>query len=143
MWNSHSEYFVLIKDDFIYSHINFNKERETMKKEKLVIPALLIVVILVLYFSYFNPKDELGLFSEFDTNSNANKEILVKVLPEKGFVQDGSVGTVFYVEDRAAKQVKVSGPLMLPAGIDVTSRVVLSGHYSGDSFHAHEVKIKN
>lgn len=114
-----------------------------MKKEKLVIPALLIVVILVLYFSYFNPKDELGLFSEFDTNSNANKEILVKVLSEKGFTKDSSGGTIFYVEDRTGKQVVVSGPMMLPAGIEATNRVILIGHYSGDSFHAHEVKIKN
>ncbi len=114
-----------------------------MKKEKLIIPALLIIVILVMYFSYFKPKDELGLFSDFDTNSNANKEILVKVLPEKGFVKDGSGGTIFYVEDRTARQVKVSGQLMLPAGIDVANRVILMGHYNGDYFHAHEVKIKN
>ena len=114
-----------------------------MKKEKLIIPALLIVVILVMYFSYFKPKDELGLFSDFDTNSNANKEILVKVLQEKGFVKDGSGGTTFYVEDRTGKQVVVSGSMEMPPGIETASRIVLSGHYNGNSFHAHEVKIKN
>lgn len=132
-----------MKDDFIYSHTIFKQERHSMKKEKLIIPALLTAVILVLYFSYFSPKDELGLFSDFDTNSNASKEILVKVLPGKGFVKDGSGGTIFYVEDRIARQVKVSGPLMLPAGIDVTNRAILIGHYNGNYFHAHEVKIKN
>ena len=113
-----------------------------MKKEKLIIPALLMVVMLVLYFSYFSPKDELGLFSDFDTDSNANKEILVKVLPDRGFIKDGSGGTTFYVEDRSGKQVVVSGSVEMPAGIENAKRIVLSGHYNGNSFHAHGVKIK-
>ena len=114
-----------------------------MKFEKLVIPILVLAILSLLYFSYFSPKEELGLFSDFDTNSNANKEIIVKVLSEKGFVKDNSGGTIFYVEDRTGKQAVVSGPLMLPAGIEATNRVILIGHYNGNSFHAHEVKIKN
>lgn len=114
-----------------------------MKKEKLIIPALLIVIVLALYFSYFKPKDELGLFSDFDTNSNANKEILVKVLSEKGFVNDGQGGKTFYVEDKTGKQVVVSGSMEMPAGIEKANLIILSGHYNGSSFHAHEVKIKN
>lgn len=115
-----------------------------MKFQKLVIPILVLAIVSLLYFSYFNPKEELGLFSDFDTNSNANKNVVVKIIPEKGIVSDpNSAATVFYVEDRIGKQVKVNGPLTLPAGMDVTERVWLSGHYNGDSFHAHEVKIKN
>ena len=136
-------FFVTKENHFIYSHIIFKQERQSMKKEKLIIPAMLIVVILVMYFSYFSPKNELGLFSDFDTNSNANKEILVKVLPEKGFVKDSSGGTTFYVEDRSGKQVVVSGPLNMPAGIETANRIILSGHYNGNSFHAHEIKIEN
>ena len=114
-----------------------------MKFEKLVIPILLIAILSLLYFTYFSPKDELGLFSDFDTDSNANKEIVVKVIPEKGVVKDDSGGVVFYVEDRAARQIQVTGHLTLPAGFETASRVILIGHLSGDSFHAHDVKIKN
>lgn len=114
-----------------------------MKFQKLVIPTLVLAIISLLYFLYLGPKDELGLFSDFDANSNANKEIIVKVLHEKGFVNDGSGGVIFYVEDRAARQIKVTGELMLPAGFEAASRIILIGHLSGDSFHAHEVKIKN
>ncbi len=114
-----------------------------MKKEKLIIPVLLIAVILVMYFSYFSPKDELGLFSDFDTNSNANKEILVKVLTEKGFVKDNSGGTTFYVEDRSGLQVVVAGSMDMPAGIGTAKRIALNGHYNGNSFHAHGIEIKD
>jgi hypothetical protein len=114
-----------------------------MKFQKLVLPILILAIISLLYFSYFSPKDELGLFSDFDTNSNANKEIIVKILQEKGFVKDGSGGTTFSVEDRSGKQVVVSGSMDMPAGIETANRITLSGHYNGNSFHAHEVKIKD
>ncbi|MEW6194241.1 MAG: hypothetical protein AB1521_03675 [Bacteroidota bacterium] len=115
-----------------------------MKYQKLILPVLIIAVVLLLYFSYFSPKNDLGLFSEFDKNSNANRDIIVKVLPEKGFVQDTEGGgTVFYVEDGAGVQVKVLGPLSLPPGMDVTNRVTLRGHYHGDYFHASEVTPRN
>lgn len=115
-----------------------------MKIQKLILPLLAAGIIALLYFSYFSPKDDLGLFSEFDTNSNTNRDIMVKVLPEKGFVQDPSGGgTIFYVEDRAGVQVKVLGPLSLPPGMDVTNRVTLRGHYHGDYFHASEVTPRN
>lgn len=114
-----------------------------MKFQKLVIPILVLAIISLLYFLYFSPKDELGLFSDFDPNSSANKEIIVKILPEKGIVKDDSGGAIFYVVDRAARQLKVTGQLMLPAGFEAANRIILIGHLSGDSFHAHEVKIKD
>ena len=115
-----------------------------MKLNKLILPALLIAIFGLLYFFYFSPKDELGMFSNFDTNNNANKDIIVKVLHDKGFIQDqASSSSIFYVEDGAGKQVRVSGPLILPPGMDVTNRVTLRGHYNGDYFHAHEVRIRN
>ncbi len=115
-----------------------------MKINKLVLPFLFSAAAVLLYFSYFSPKDELGLFSDFDPNSNTNRDIIVKVLHEKGFIKDKSgSGTIFYVEDGAGKQVMVSGPLMLPPGMDVTARVTLRGHYNGNSFHAHEVRLRN
>ncbi|NMB80413.1 MAG: hypothetical protein GYA14_01180 [Ignavibacteria bacterium] len=115
-----------------------------MKAQKLILPLLIIAVAAVLYFLYFSPKDDLGFFSDFDTNSNANRDIIVKLLPEKGFVQDkNSGGTVFYVEDGAGKVVRVMGPITLPPGMDVTNRVTLRGHLHGDYFHAASVTPRN
>ena len=114
-----------------------------MKKENFILPVLVAGVIALIYFSYFGRGDELGLFSDFDTNSNANKEILVRLLTDRGLDKDRSGGTVFYVEDRSGKQVMVSGPASLPSGIESSERIVLMGHYGGESFHAHEVKIKD
>jgi hypothetical protein len=115
-----------------------------MKINKLILPFLFSAAAVLLYFSYFSPKDELGLFSDFDTNSNTNRDIIVKVIHEKGFTKTESGSeTIFYVEDGAGKQVMVSGPLILPPGMDVASRVTLRGHYNGSSFHAHEVSLRN
>lgn len=114
-----------------------------MKLNKLILPSLVIAVVTLLYFLYFSPKDDLGFFSDFDKNSNTNREIMVKIIHDKGFVQDPSGGTVFYVEDGAGIQVKVLGPLSLPPGMDVTNRVTLLGHYHGDYFHAADVRIRN
>lgn len=115
-----------------------------MKVQKLILPVLILAVLATLYFLYFSPKDDLGLFSDFDTNSNANRDIIVKVLPERGFLQDkNSGGTVFYVEDGAGQAVKVVGPLTLPPGMDVTSRVTLRGHLHADYFHAASVTLRN
>jgi len=115
-----------------------------MRLEKIILPVLVVAVVFTLYFIYFSPKDELGLFSDFDTNSNTNRDIIVRLLPERGFVQDRQAGgTIFYVEDRTGKQVKVIGPLSLPPGLDVTNRVTLRGHLHLDYFHASEVRTRN
>jgi hypothetical protein len=114
-----------------------------MNRGKIILPALVLAAVMLIYFSYFESGDDLGLFSEFDTNNNGNKEILVKIVPEKGIQRNGSGGTAFYAEDRSGKQVMVSGPASLPEGIETAGRIVLTGHYSGDSFHAHDVRIEN
>ena len=106
----------------------------------MILPALLVIVVVFIYFSYFSPTDELGAFSKFDTNNNASRDIIVRLVAEKGFerdIQNGS--TVFYAEDRTGKQVKVIGPASLPPGLDDVKTVVLKGHLHDDYFHAHEV----
>lgn len=115
-----------------------------MKAQKLILPLLAAAVFVLIFYIYFTPKDDLGLFSDFDKNSTANRDIIVKVLNEKGFVQDpNSGGTTFYVEDAAGIELKVVGPLSLPPGMDVTSRVTLRGHLHGDYFHAASVTPRN
>ncbi|MBU0561766.1 MAG: cytochrome c maturation protein CcmE [Bacteroidetes bacterium] len=111
--------------------------------QKLILPVLVAAVILFIYFFYFAPTDELGLFSKFDTNSNSNRDIIVKVVVEKGFMRDQSSGsTIFYVLDKANREVKVSAPLSLPPGIDDAKSIVLRGHLHSDYFHAAEVVLR-
>ena len=112
--------------------------------QKFILPVLVIGIILILYFTYFAPRNELGSFSDFDTNSNANREIIVKLVKEKGFIQNqGSGSTIFYVLDKAGKEVKVEAPSILPPGLDVAVTVTLRGHLHTDYFHATEVSIPN
>ena len=72
-----------------------------MKKiEKLILPALVIIILAILYFSYFAPSDELGRFSRLDSNSNAAVPIIVKLVKDKRIqrTQDGSyVFSLFFV----------------------------------------------
>ncbi|MDX9924159.1 MAG: hypothetical protein RBS48_05295 [Ignavibacteriaceae bacterium] len=115
-----------------------------MNIQKLVLPGLVVLAVALLYFNYFSPTDDLGKFSDFDTNSNSNRDIIVKVLTDRGFERDPEAGgTIFYVEDAMGLVVKVVGPLSLPPGMDVSGRVTLRGHYHGDYFHAAEVRIRN
>lgn len=108
--------------------------------QKIILPVLVIAVILFIYFSYFAPTDELGSFSTFDTNSNANRDIIVKIVTEKGFTRDqGSGSTVFFVVDKQNREVKVLGPASMPPGLDQVKTVVLRGHLHNDYFHAAEV----
>ena len=114
-----------------------------MKKgQKFILPGLIIVVVAVLYLSYFAPTDELGDFSNFDTNSNAGATIAVKYIKEKGVTRSDE-GTVFYVVDRKNKEVQVSGPASLPPGFDDAKSIVLLGHLTRDHFHAHNVELRN
>ncbi|MBK7104941.1 MAG: hypothetical protein IPH62_06625 [Ignavibacteriae bacterium] len=116
-----------------------------MKKiQKLVLPLLVIIIIAILYFSYFASSDELGDFTRFEPNSNASLPIIVKLVKEKGVqrTQDGTY--VFYVVDKNNKEVFVSGLENLPPGMDDSKTMVITGHMSGkDGFHAHGIELRN
>lgn len=115
-----------------------------MKIQKLILPALVLVILALLYFSYFSPKDELGKFSDFDKNSNANRDIFVEYVSSKGVIQDkANAASIFYVKDATGMEVKVMGPIILPPGMDISNRITLRGHLHGDYFHASEVVIRN
>ena len=111
--------------------------------QKLLLPLLIGIVVLFFYFQYFAPSDELGSFSSFDPNNNASKPIIVKFVSDKGLVRGVDGGTTFYVIDKDNKVVKVSGPASLPPGMDAAGSLVLTGHMSGDGFHAHGVELRN
>lgn len=115
-----------------------------MKKfEKLVLPFLVIIILSFLYFSYFAPSDELGSFSKFDTNSSASLPIIVKIVKEKRISRDASGEYIFYVVDKDNKEVLVNGLKSLPPGIDDSKTIVLTGHLTRDSFHAHGIELRN
>lgn len=110
------------------------------KISKFVLPILVILVLFFIYVSYFAPTDELGSWSSFDTNSNANRDIIVKLVKEKGFIKDQSSGsTILYALDKFDREVKVMAPLSLPPGLDQVKTVVLRGHLHTDYFHAVDV----
>lgn len=113
--------------------------------QKLILPVLVVAAVAIMYFGYFAPRDGLGSFSHFDPNSHASQEIVVKYIEEKGVSLDRAAGSsIFYVVDADGVEMQVSGPASLPPGMDMASSLVLVGHLSGrDSFHAHDVRIRN
>lgn len=112
--------------------------------QKIILPGLVIVILALLYFSYFAPSDELGVFSKLDSNSSAALPIVVKMVKEKGIqrAQDGTY--IFYVLDGENKEMLITGVKDVPPGMDDAKTIVLTGHLSGNnSFHAHGVELRN
>ena len=109
--------------------------------QKLILPALFVLVIIIVYVLYFAPKDELGSFSDFDPNNSAVKEIRVMLLTDRGINQDGHGGT-FFVSDKNNTTMQVNAD-HIPQGIESANILILQGHLSGtNAFHAHEVEIE-
>jgi cytochrome c-type biogenesis protein CcmE len=109
--------------------------------QKLFVPALLIVIALIIYLSYFGGKKGLGSFSDFDTNNNANKDIRVVVVREKGINENPAAGTaMFFARDSKGVEYPVQVPLPLPGNFEQLESVQLKGHLHKDHFHAVEIK---
>lgn len=113
------------------------------KFQKLILPGLFVAIILLLFFTYFAPSDELGDFNKFDKNNNASLPIVVKLVKEKGIKRTSDGGSIFYVIDKNNKMVEVSGPGNLPPGMDDAPSLTITGHLSGNGFHAHGVELRN
>ncbi len=110
--------------------------------QKLILPLLFIIVIAVIYFSFFNKEGELGSFANFDTNNSANKDIVVKIEIERGIQTNPANGSaVFYASDKYGTIHVVQAALPLPEGIENSETVKLNGHLHEDHFHASEVTI--
>ncbi|KUG26991.1 hypothetical protein ASZ90_003173 [hydrocarbon metagenome] len=115
------------------------------KMQKFILPVLIIAAVAIMYFGYFAPRDGLGSFSKFDPNSHASHEIIVSLVKEKGVRLDRASGeSIFYVIDADGREVLVSGPSSLPPGMNDAPTIVLVGHLNrNNSFHAHDVRIRN
>jgi len=110
--------------------------------QKLILPALFLVIILLIYIIYFSGKEGLGSFSDFDPNNNATKDIVVELVKERGVNSDAQGGSsIFYAKDKNGQVVMVQGPLPLPEGIENAASLILKGHLHKEFFHAHEVII--
>ena len=109
--------------------------------QKLILPALIIVVVALVYIVYFSPNKGLGSFSDFDPNNNAVKDIKVKIVHEKG-IQKSGAGAIFYAADKNDNVFTVNAD-KVPEGIDNAEIITLRGHLSqGNSFHAHDVLLE-
>jgi len=109
--------------------------------QKLILPLMALIIIYLIYSIYFSPQKGLGSFSDFDPNNNANKDIKVKIVQEKGITKDQEV-SIFYAVDKNETEVMVQAPLMLPQNIETTNEVILRGHLHKEYFHAVEVLIE-
>jgi cytochrome c-type biogenesis protein CcmE len=108
--------------------------------QKLILPVLIILIAAAIYFIYFGAKDSLGNFADFDTNNNANKDIRVSVVKEKGVDQNPAAGTaMFFAKDSKGIEYPVQVPLPLPADFNELESVKLKGHLHKDHFHAVEI----
>jgi len=103
--------------------------------QKLILPALIIIVIVLVYSVYFSKGEGLGSFSNFDTNNSAVKDIRVEILQDRGIINNE-----FYVKDKTGEIIVVHSD-NIPAGIESSKTVILRGHLNKDSFHAHTVLL--
>ncbi len=112
--------------------------------QKFILPVLIISIAGILYFMYFKPSDGLGSFTDFDTNNNATRDIIVELVKDKGVIRNReSGGTIFYVLDKNGTEMKVQGPFDLPPGMDSAPTIVLNGHLTTEYFCAHGVGLRN
>ena len=103
--------------------------------QKLILPALILIVIVLVYSIYFSRGESLGSFSDFDTNNSAVKDIRVEFLQDRGIINNS-----FYAKDKTGKVVFVNAD-HIPTGIESAKIVLLRGHLNKDSFHAHDVLL--
>ncbi|PID60683.1 MAG: hypothetical protein CR986_03545 [Ignavibacteriae bacterium] len=112
--------------------------------QKLILPLLVTIIVVMLYFQYFAPSNELGSFSKFDTNSNASMPIIVKLVKEKGVKRISGGNYHFYAVDKENKEMLITGIKDLPPGMNGAKTIVITGHLSGkDAFHAHGIELRN
>ena len=108
---------------------------------KLVLPGLGAVLIIVIYFLQFAPTDKLGDFSKFG-GSEINQKIIVAIDKSLGFGKNmrGEIVTFFALDKKNFKaNVNMHGPA--PEGLENAEIVELFGHIHGNDFGAETVTI--
>lgn len=73
----------------------------------LILPAIFIVVITIMYFTYFAKTGEIGSFDKFSPGSEINQGINVFVVKAKGFERDANGNIIsFYAADKNNVEIK-------------------------------------
>jgi hypothetical protein len=112
-----------------------------MKKlQKLILPILLVLIVIIIYKFYFSGGVDLGSFDDFDPNNNAVKEIRVQLLPKQSINQQGGSFS-FIVVDKYGKTLQAFGSASLPQGIGEAETIILKGHVNQSGFCTHEVLL--
>ncbi|MBK7631534.1 MAG: hypothetical protein IPJ23_12700 [Ignavibacteriales bacterium] len=106
--------------------------------QKLILPALLVIIVIIIYTLYFSGGADLGSFDDFDPNNNAVKEIKVQILPNQNIDAQGSSFS-FAVADKNGKTLNAFGSVSLPEGIRDAETIILKGHVNQSGFCTHEV----
>lgn len=110
-----------------------------MKKlQKLILPLLIVLFVMLIYKLYFSGGAGLGSFNDFDPNNNAVKEIRVRVLPNQNITQQGGSFS-FLVADKNGRTLQAFGSASLPKEIGEAETIILKGHVNQSGFCTHEV----
>jgi len=113
-----------------------------MKISRLILPAIFIIVIVIMYLTYFASTDEIGSFTKFSPGSEINQEINVAIVRSKGFERDANGNiTSFYASDKNNVEVKVTSHEPIPAEIVNAEIVELLGHMHENSLVASNISI--
>lgn len=108
--------------------------------QKLLLPALIVAAVFLVYKFYFVKGENLGLYSDFDPNNNAVKDIKVQLLIDRGIENMGAENS-FYTSDKNGQVVKAYGDSPLPEGFQQAEVITLKGHLTQSGFHYHEILL--
>ena len=113
-----------------------------MKISRLILPAIFIVVITVMYFTYFASTNEIGSLNKFSSGSEINQEINLAIIKDKSFGKDANGSIIsFYASDKNNVEVNVTSHEPIPAEIVNAEVVQLLGHMHENSLVASKVSI--
>ena len=109
---------------------------------KLILPAIFIVVITIMYFTYFAKTDEVGSLDKFSPGSEINQEINLFVVKSKGFERDANGNiTSFYAADKNNVEVQVTSHEPIFPEVVNAEVVKLLGHMHENSLVASKITI--
>ncbi len=115
-----------------------------MKISNLILPLIIAITVWLIYYFYFAPTKELGSFENFDTGSEINQEINVKIIKDRGIEKtaDGKI-IAFLVSDRNNKIVKVVLHQPVDDEILKSDVVELLGHMHETNFTAKRISVND
>lgn len=114
-----------------------------MKKlSKLILPAIIIAIIITVYFTFFGGNTEIGDLSKFGSGSEVNQKINLAVVKSKNFMRDenGNI-TSFYSMDKNKTEVLVTSHEPIPPEIVNAEVIELIGHLHENRFTASKITV--